>query len=72
MNLEDNENIVYAQLELPSGGQVPPGPRKNTQNAAEDGIVYANITDPLTKPGMSLSSYMTRQLNLRLFSLMIT
>ena len=53
MNSEDDENIVYAQLDLPSGGQVPPGPRKNTQNAAEDDIVYANIADPQPKPGMA-------------------
>ena len=53
MSLEDDENIVYAHLELPSGGQVPLGPGKNTQNSAEDDIVYANIADPQPKPGMA-------------------
>ena len=53
MSLEDDENIVYAQLELPSGGAVPPGPRKNTQNVAEDDIVYANIADSQLIPGMA-------------------
>ena len=52
MNSEDNENIIYAQLELLQGGQVPQGSRTNTKNAAEDDIVYANIADPQIKSGM--------------------
>ena len=50
-NLVDDENIVYAQLELPSGGKVQPGPRVTPKNATEDDIVYANIADSQPKPG---------------------
>lgn len=42
--LVDDENITYAQLDLPSGGKVPPRPKASKQKLAEDDTVYANIT----------------------------
>ena len=41
--LVDDENIIYAKLDLPSGGKVPPRPKASKQKPAEDDTVYANI-----------------------------
>ena len=50
MNVEDEEDIVYAQLDLPSEGQRPQTSRANIQKPAEDDTVYADIAVFQPKP----------------------
>ena len=45
MNVEDDGDTIYAQLDLPSEGQRPQGPRTNIQTPAVDDTVYADIAN---------------------------